>query len=179
MYWAACNCHDTVVEVLFKGGADPRGLGPDGSTAMYVAARNGHINVLRAMVSLGMSQSAGATVDRTPLWGAINERDRWCVEVLLEAGADPNSVDSAGRTGLHFAAGVGDAEFARVPFVRRVQLQKVRQRHRRVALSCRRCGVQYCNSCAHSPCVRRRSERTNVQSRGRHCQCINGVSMGL
>ena len=68
------------------------GVGDDGTlTAAFVAARQGHADVLRFLLAKGANPNMGDTSDgMSPCLVACTWRHAECVRVLVEAGANPN-----------------------------------------------------------------------------------------
>ncbi|XP_036401237.1 ankyrin repeat domain-containing protein 50-like [Megalops cyprinoides] len=110
-----------VVELLLSRGADP-GIGDhQGQTPLTLAARQGHVRALRALLDWAGRRGAegAALVDRadsegwTPLrsaaWGGHGE----AVRLLLAAGAEVDGCDGEGRTALRAAAWGGHEEILR------------------------------------------------------------------
>lgn len=75
----------------------------DGSTALHVASKHGHANIIRILLEAG----ADALCVDSELWTALhhvaNAGHGLCVKALLDAGADPEGRDGEGRTPLQLA----------------------------------------------------------------------------
>ncbi|KAJ8734342.1 hypothetical protein PYW07_014893 [Mythimna separata] len=102
-----------VIRYLVAAGCDVNFPGPDGMTALHVAAQHGGAHVARLLMPL-------ANVDArdhggwTPLvWAAENDHVD-VVRVLLEAGADAMSCDSEGNGVVHWCALAGSAAALRL-----------------------------------------------------------------
>jgi ankyrin repeat protein len=84
--------------------------GPDGCTALHLAARFGQMEVARLLLGRGADPNAitlnGERV--TPLYTAVLANHRDTASLLLALGASPNSVQHGGWTALHAAARNGD-----------------------------------------------------------------------
>ena len=86
--------------------------GPDGFTAMHLAAFFGRADVVRALLAHGADANSVAQNQSrvTPLHSAVAGRHLDCVTDLLAAGARPNVTQAGGFTPLHNAAEHGDRQ---------------------------------------------------------------------
>ena len=84
--------------------------GPDGYTALHLAAYFGHLEVARLLLGRGADPNAVALNESrvTPLHSAVSARHRDTASLLLALGASPNAVPRGGWTPLHAAARNGD-----------------------------------------------------------------------
>ena len=102
------------VRALLEEGADPDLAQGDGLTALHLAAREGHLEIVDILIGAGAE--AGATTrigDYTPLHLAGGAGHADVVGALLDAGGDPGAVTtSSGVTPLHLAAEARDGEGA-------------------------------------------------------------------
>ena len=107
---AADNGHEGVVQEITEEGdnCDINAVDNLKQTALYHAARNGHLGCVEVLVK--KLQKANASVDiaseegKTPLYVALERSHNECVNVLLMYGADPNTNTASGnRTPLHAA----------------------------------------------------------------------------
>jgi len=91
------------VEILLEAGAHPDG-GPDWITdsiggkygdefqsPLSTAARNGHTEIMRLLLSRGAHIDLAEGEGQTPLVSAISAKQKAAVALLLASGADPNS----------------------------------------------------------------------------------------
>ncbi len=87
-----------------------------GPSALHLAAVRGDLNIVRILLGLGVPVNARRERDgRTPLVAAVAARSRpELLRLLLENGADSNSVDSNRETALLVAARSGDLEATRM-----------------------------------------------------------------
>jgi uncharacterized protein len=118
--FAAIKQHDTArVKALLTGGVDPNepqqdwpGLLPM-QVAIHALADGGELDVLLALLEHGADVNAwDAERDRTPLLEAVCENQLAAVELLLNAGAEPNVRSSEGDTPLRACAEVGNVVMA-------------------------------------------------------------------
>jgi ankyrin repeat protein len=108
---AAAVGNVTVVRSLLtadRASVDDRG--PDGYTALHLAAYFGQLEVARLLLGRGADPNAvtlnGARV--TPLHSAVTAKHRDTASLLLALGASPNAVQRGGFTALHIASRDGD-----------------------------------------------------------------------
>ena len=102
---AAAEGETEIVEQLLAAGARPDCADDSGDTALFVAANNGEVSVVRSIckkiVDSGqldcLNQRSGRDGDVTPLMCAS---DAECVQALVDAGAGLEVVDNAGLTAL-------------------------------------------------------------------------------
>lgn len=58
LYWAVWNCSEAVVKALIEAGASPNISDVHGETPLMVAARTGHVDVLRILLEAGADDSS-------------------------------------------------------------------------------------------------------------------------
>ena len=105
LFYAAAYGFLDIGEILVTAGAR-KGR----EELLVVAARQGDIRLVRALLGLGMSADTKANRDMTPLFAAASEGQTAIVEFLLTAGANVNVKNSEGETPLMAAASSGDQE---------------------------------------------------------------------
>ena len=88
--------------------------GPDGYTALHLAAYFGHLEVARLLLGRGADPNAVALNESrvTPLHSAVAGQHRDTASLLMALGASPNAVQHGGWTPLHSAARNGDEAIA-------------------------------------------------------------------
>jgi len=99
------------VRILLELGADPDPLDEEGESRLILAARNGHAELLRALLDGGAQVHHQDNRGRTALWNAATPE---IVALLLERGADPDLPDAQGETPLHAAVREGRTEVVRL-----------------------------------------------------------------
>jgi hypothetical protein len=93
-------------EELLASGADPKFTEPGGDTSLAMAAFNCRLEVAKALLSYGALANAANVHGETALIFASHTCvDGKMVQLLLDAGADPNSKTTNGVTSLMAAAG--------------------------------------------------------------------------
>lgn len=106
---AACNGSESArcVELLLKAGADVNRRNIYGETALIAAARSGDAASLKKLIAAGAEldvRSRSTNSDGgTALGAAVYHDHARCVEILLDAGADPNVADKSGAYPIEYA----------------------------------------------------------------------------
>jgi uncharacterized protein len=108
------------VKKQLERGASPNARNEDGTTALYLAAVQGEVWTVGALLAAGAlpnvesgGDAEGTPLEGTPLCAAASWGHRGVVRSLLAAGADPNMPESDGFTPLIWAARGGWYECAR------------------------------------------------------------------
>lgn len=105
---SSANGHVGIVEFLLQRTAlDPSSTDENNWTPLHWACRNGHAEVVKALLSRGASIDARDNIGRTSLNRAVRIGSLDIVQKLLQAGASPVSCDSSGMSLTHFAAAGG------------------------------------------------------------------------
>ena len=79
----------------------------DGSTALHLAALEGHSDIARRLLAGGAQVNARGLREETPLHMAMYDAHLEVAEVLLASQADVNAQNADGQTPLHLAARKG------------------------------------------------------------------------
>src|SRR5215468_1908056 len=79
---------------------DVNTVGPDGTTPLHWAVRADDLQKVESLIRAGASAKAADRYRITPLYLAAVNGNAAIMRKLLDAGADPNGVDSAGETVL-------------------------------------------------------------------------------
>ena len=101
-----------VVQGLLQAGADPNTKDSRwGLTALHVAVKCGHLEVVKALIAAEANINQSGNDGETPLRSAAIHGKVEVVQALLEAGAEPNAKgDCWGLTALHEAVRRGYLE---------------------------------------------------------------------
>ena len=106
-----------IVRLLLKHGADPVYQDETGDTALHIAARFGHVECAQTLIECSHDlnlEIKEATYGWTPLLLASVEGQLPVVELLVEAGADVEAVDSSGWSAKEHAALRGHMDVAAI-----------------------------------------------------------------
>ncbi|CAK1548046.1 unnamed protein product [Leptosia nina] len=98
-----------VIRYLLLAGCDPNLKGPEGMTALHMAAQNGGDDVCSLLIESGAHVDAKDQGGWTALVRAAENRHPDVVRLLLQYGADAASADCEGNGVLHWCALSGDA----------------------------------------------------------------------
>lgn len=93
-----------MVEVLLQHGIPGATRGDGGTTALHEAAWRRQTAILALLLRYGAPADSRDDESRTPLHAASDSES---VRLLLMAGANPNAVDAAGDTPLHYLVSYG------------------------------------------------------------------------
>jgi hypothetical protein len=85
-------------------GADPNAVSVKGWTPLLLAAREGHVEILRLLLKAGADPRMPLPNGRTALHLAVGKENSEVIRTLLAAGADIDAVDRKGDTPLIEAA---------------------------------------------------------------------------
>lgn len=75
-------------------------MSPQGYTLLHVAALNGHVPLLKLLISGGSEINARSNDGSTPLHLAVSRGHLQCVRFLVRQGSDLTVVDNRGRTAI-------------------------------------------------------------------------------
>lgn len=97
------------VKAQLAAGVCPKATGTDGRSALHLAARANHAEVIKVLVAAGadLRQAVAGEKNSTPLHDAVNFGCEAAAEALLQAGAYAPDVPGAPTTFLHRAAEKG------------------------------------------------------------------------
>ena len=110
---ACANLNEYAINVLLNAGADPNTADAGGDTCLHYVAQNHFCTkVLQAIISKGIDVNATNKKHVTALIIACHKGNTDAINILLEAGADPNITDSKGATCIHHAVGEGCSKAA-------------------------------------------------------------------
>ena len=108
---AVQNDDQAAVQALLKQKVDVNAAQGDGTTALHWAAFNDNLDLAKTLLAAGANVKA-TTRDGaiTPLMMACRNGSAPMIELLLKAGANPNSSTATGTTALMMAASSGSAD---------------------------------------------------------------------
>ena len=122
LLFAASERNVTGVETLIAAGAPLNATNEDGNTALMLAAINGDVVIVKALIAAG----SDVNFRKSGKWympAIYFARDADCVKALIDAGADVNVADIDGRTTLESAVSSDkNAEIVKALIAARVDL---------------------------------------------------------
>nr|GAT44878.1 ankyrin 2,3/unc44 [Mycena chlorophos] len=144
LYSAAVRGYSQIVALLIAQGVDANSKSSNGDTALFLAAREGHvevvklllepgtqekssaimalhvsssqghIDVVKALIDAGVNKDELGNEDKTPLHQAASHGHLAIVKLLLAAGADTDLQDEEDETAMHKAAFKGHTEITKL-----------------------------------------------------------------
>jgi len=103
---AARSGHTAIVKALVRGRVNVNAENKSGVNAVYLAAKFGHLATLDFLLQNGATPNkAEGQCLETALHAATNQGFIQIMQSLLDAGADVNAKDAAGRSPLHLHSG--------------------------------------------------------------------------
>lgn len=100
---------DGMKEAITEG-ANVEAADASGKAPLHIAALEGKVQAIDALLAAGAAIEATDRGGRTPLMWAVESRSGAAVEKLIDAGANLAARDETGMTPLMWAAGFGNAE---------------------------------------------------------------------
>jgi hypothetical protein len=100
----------TQMQEMLESGASIDAKNEDGVTALHLAARNGHLEVVKLLLAANFNIEQTDNQEHTALLAAAHYRQPAIVRYLIEHGANVRQANTSGRTALHLAAFRGDIE---------------------------------------------------------------------
>jgi hypothetical protein len=100
---ASHNGDISAVTSLIEEGVDLNTKGPDGNTALMMAAGGGHLDILRALLNAGADVNIRNDNGATALMFATEQGNVEIVEALLVSGSEVKTKDTRGKTALDSA----------------------------------------------------------------------------
>ncbi len=112
LHMAVESANIRITEMLIKAGADIEERDNNGDTFLHMAARQKKIQLVHILVKNGIDVSAANKFGETPLICACKANEYQkpssdIVSLLLEYGAEVDTLDAAGHTALHYANAYG------------------------------------------------------------------------
>uniref|UniRef100_A0A7S0ZVA1 Uncharacterized protein n=1 Tax=Noctiluca scintillans TaxID=2966 RepID=A0A7S0ZVA1_NOCSC len=117
LIWAAGEGASEQVQELLDAGHSVSERTADGESTLHVAAIQGDIATVRALLAARADVNArtnkGKMLSMTPLHWAIYHGHKQMVLLLLQSGADPLAADENGKTPLEMCSEAGQDESAK------------------------------------------------------------------
>jgi len=98
---AAGSGDEEALQQLMNQGADVNAKDAGENTALHLATKHGHKNIMHLLIAHGADVNAQNDYLSTPLH--LTERNMESIRILLEAGADPNMTDKDWNFPYYFA----------------------------------------------------------------------------
>lgn len=115
---AARSGNFEALEIVISKGNNIDEIDGEGKTALYIAAKFGHTNLVKYLIDNGASITHTAMGPfgslGTPLHAAVGKRHIETVKLLLDLGADVNQPDTGSGPPLHIALENSDIEMERL-----------------------------------------------------------------
>lgn len=91
------------VKAFIDQGIDVNTYGYDGNTALYVASKNGYVDIVKLLIDSKVDVNKTIACGVTPLHIAASYGNTEVIQLLLKAGANPNAKTDLNRTPLYEA----------------------------------------------------------------------------
>jgi ankyrin repeat protein len=116
-----------IVQLLLEHGADPMERPPGSDSTLHIASYQGSKAVLKLLVDKSKGQLEDPnSKGETPLYVALQRRHNSCIEILLEAGANPNARPAGKDSMLHIAITNNAKSIAKMLLQRGVDVEELK-----------------------------------------------------
>ncbi|KAL8695763.1 MAG: hypothetical protein Q9224_003179 [Gallowayella concinna] len=115
LYKAVSKHHDDIVELLLKrDDVKIDDTPPGGTTAMYLAAKKGNVELIKILVAAGAKVDARPLGVNTAMFEAAKKGNYNVCQILLELGAEADARTTGGETALWHVIGKSDLGLIRL-----------------------------------------------------------------
>ena len=122
------------LQLLLAHGADATAVAHAGHSALWLAAVRNDLAVIKALLAAGVNADAHAVAEQTPLLAALGApHSEEAAQLLLNAGASPETTESRGQTPLMLASAGGRVAVISILLARHVRVD-AEDHDRRTAL---------------------------------------------
>jgi hypothetical protein len=116
-----------IVQLLLEHGADPTERPPGSDSTLHIASYQGSKAVLKSLVEKSKGQlEEPNSKGETPLYVALQRRHNSCIEILLEARANPNARPAGKDSMLHITITNNSKSIAKLLLQRGVDVEELK-----------------------------------------------------
>lgn len=127
LYRAVSRGDKDIVQLLLDHGADPTERPPGSDSTLHIASYQGSKAILKYLVEKSQGQlEEPNSKGETPLYVALQRRHNSCIEILLEAGANPNYRPAGKDSMLHITITNNAKSIAKLLLQRGVDVEELK-----------------------------------------------------
>jgi len=127
LFKAVCRGDKDIVQLLLEHGADPTERPPGAESNLHIASFQGNKKVLKLLIDKSQGRLEGLNSrGETPLYVALQGRHTSCIEILLEAGANPNARPPGKDSMLHITITNNSKSIAKLLLQKGVNVEELK-----------------------------------------------------